>query len=172
MRLVEGAIQQARCRAAFKLVKQTDVQLDDLQGHLMRFQPHTVHFSGHGDGAGSIVVMEDRKPISPPIDALYNLLANLGEGVRLVVLNSCFSQPLAERLAEVVDCVIGTGQAIEDEAAIAFASALYGGLAYGKSLHTAFGLGVNALDLRRYPGSAAPRLLTRQGIDARRVCFC
>ncbi|MCS6871995.1 MAG: CHAT domain-containing protein [Anaerolineae bacterium] len=172
MRLVEQAIQSARCRDRFKLEKQTDLQLSDLQSHLLRFQPHIVHFSGHGDGKGGIVVMDGDQPVSVPIEALRELFVILGGSVRLVVLNSCYSQPSAEKLAEVVDCVIGTSEAIYDTSATEFARAFYNGLAYGRSVHTAFSLGVNALDLRRYADKDVPCLRTRNGIDATRVSFC
>lgn len=172
MRLVGDTLAMAHCRDKFKLEKQTDLQLGDLQAQLMRFQPHIVHFSGHGDGNGSIVVMEDRRPVSVPLKALGDLFAILRDNVRLVVLNSCFSQPLAEQIAQVIDCVVGTNEAIGDGAAIEFARAFYGGLANGKSVHTAFSLGVNALDLRNYADRDVPRLLTRNGVDATRVFFC
>jgi hypothetical protein len=172
MRLVEAALTTARCRDKFKLEKQTDLQLSDLQTQLMRFQPHIVHFSGHGDNNGSIVVMDDRRPVSVPLKALGDLFAILRDNVRLVVLNGCFSQPLAEQIAQVIDCVIGMNEAIGDGAAIEFARAFYGGLANGKSVHTAFSLGINALDLRNYTDRDVPRLLTRNGVDATRVFFC
>lgn len=172
MRLVDDALQRARHRDKFKLEKQPDLQLGNLQNQLLRFQPHVVHFSGHGDGAGSLIVMDGERPVSVPPSALRDLFSLLKQNVRLVVLNSCFSQPLAEQLAQVIDCVIGTNDSIGDAAAIEFARALYGGLGEGKSVQTAFALGVNALDLRRYPDRDVPRLLTRSGVDANQVFFC
>lgn len=171
MRQVEQAIQAARHRDKLKLEKQVDLHLDDLQRHLLNFKPRIVHFSGHGDGQGSIVVKNAERPVSVPIGALRDLFRTVG-GVSLVVLNSCFSQPLAEQLTEVVDVVVGTSSAIADNAAIEFSKAFYRGLANGESVHTAFSLGVNALDLRRYPDSAVLEPFTRAGVDARQVFFC
>ncbi|PJF35289.1 MAG: hypothetical protein CUN49_11340 [Candidatus Thermofonsia Clade 1 bacterium] len=172
MRLVEEAIRSARCRGHFRLEKQVDLQLNDLQSHLLRFNPSIVHFSGHGDAQGSIVVMNDRRSYSVPIDALCDLFRILKGSVRLVVLNSCFSQPLAERLAEVVECVIGTSAAIGDESAIEFAKAFYRGLANGESVHIAFALGVNQLDLKHYADRDKLHLFTRSGVDAKQIVFC
>jgi len=171
MREVDRAIRSARYRDRLKLEKQTDLQLDDWQAHLLRFKPRIVHFSGHGDEQGSIVVMDNGRPVSVPIHALRDLFGTL-RCTSLVVLNSCFSQPLAEALSEVVDVVVGTGDAIHDDAAIEFAKAFYRGLASGESALTSFSLGVNALDLRRYPESAVLMPFTRQGVDAAQVFFC
>jgi hypothetical protein len=171
MREVDRAIQSARYRDKFKLEKQTDLHLDDWQKLLLRFKPCIVHFSGHGDDQGSIVVTDNGRLISVPISALRDLFGVL-RGTSLVVLNSCFSQPLAEALSEVVDVVVGTSDAIGDDAAIEFAKAFYQGLANGASVHTSFSLGVNALDLRRYADSAVLKPFTRAGIDAAQVFFC
>ncbi len=171
MREVDSAIQSAPCRDRFRLEKQTDLQLEDLQAHLLRFKPRIVHFSGHGDDQGSIVVMDKGRPTGVRIPALRNLFGEL-RCTDLVVLNSCFSQPLAEALSEVVDVVVGTGDAIRDKAAVEFAKAFYHSLASGKSVHTSFALGVNALNLRGYPESAVLKPFTRSGVDDRQVFFC
>jgi hypothetical protein len=60
---------------------------------------------------------------------------------------------------------------IEDRAAIAFASALYGALAYGRSVRDAFDLGVIAIQAIESSGSRPkqqqmPRLFAAAGVDA------
>ena len=52
----------------------------------------------------------------------------------------------------------------------AFAAAFYRGLAYGKSVQTAFDLGLNELQLKGLmDDEAAPVLLIREGVDASAV---
>lgn len=172
MRRVDRAIQSARHRDKFTLEKQTDLHLNDIQRHLLRFQPHIVHFAGHGDNAGSIAVKsEDGAILSVPITALRDTFAILRDNIRLVVLNACWSQPLAESLAEVVDCVVGMGSEINDAAACDFSEAFYCALADGRNLHEAFALGVNRLDLQRLRASAAPKLTAKAGVNPDRLYF-
>ena len=48
--------------------------------------------------------------------------------VQLVVLNACYSAPIATALLAHVDCVVGMTGAIQDNAAQNFAIGFYGGL--------------------------------------------
>ncbi|MCE7945858.1 MAG: CHAT domain-containing protein [Chloroflexi bacterium CFX4] len=172
MRLVERAIQRASRRDKFNLEKQTDLHLKDVQEHLLRFQPHIVHFAGHGDNAGSLAVQgEGGAIVSVPITALRETFAILHDNIRLVVLNACWSQPLAAALAEVVDCVVGMSAEITDEAACDFSEAFYYALASGRSVHEAFALGVNALDLQRLRASAVPHLTSKAGVNPDQIYF-
>lgn len=89
--------------------------------------------------------------------------------LRCVVLNACFTAFQAEAIAAYVDCVVGTTQAIEDEAAIAFATAFYRAIAHGKSVGTAFELGRIEIGLRGLPGEHVPQLFYRPGIKPENV---
>lgn len=172
MRLVDRAIQRASHRDKFSLVTQPDLHLKDIQGHLQRFQPHIVHFAGHGDGAGSIAVKgEGGAIVSVPIKALRDMFAILHDNIRLVVLNACWSQPLAMALAEVVDCVVGMGDEISDNAASDFSEAFYEALANGRNVHEAFALGTNVLDLQRLRASMVPQLTAKTGVNPHHVYF-
>jgi len=63
-------------------------------------------------------------------DLLLAMLAILKRDMplRCVVLNACFTAEQAEAIAEHVDCVVGTAREIDDEAAVAFATAFTGPL--------------------------------------------
>jgi hypothetical protein len=61
--------------------------------------------------------------------------------------------------------------AIEDDAAIVFASTFYGALAFGRSVGQAFEQGRTALMLQGIPEENTPVLLNRPGSDALTVSF-
>jgi len=133
----------------------------------LRFEPHIVHFSGHGSPHEEII-LEDNDGKSRPVskEALIGLFKALKDNVRVVVLNSCYSQPQAEALCEVIDFTVGTGQAVKDKSAVAFAAAFYSALSFGRSVQTAFELAKAEINLKGLAGADIPVLLVRQGVAA------
>ena len=102
--------------------------------------------------------------------ALAQLFALLRGNIRLVVLNACYSEEQARAIVKEVDFVVGMADSIGDDGAGTFAAAFYRGLAYGKSVQTAFGLGLNELRLMELmDDEGVPVLLTREGVDASAV---
>jgi hypothetical protein len=156
---------------------------------LLRHQPHIVHFSGHGSGSGATsssttgrnvtlvdssgntsqinsgaIILEDNNGNSHPVStkALSNLFALLKDNIRCVVLNACYSEDQAQAIAEHIDVVVGMSTAIGDEAAIVFATAFYQALGYGRSIKTAFDLGVTQLLVMNIPEEKTPRLIANK----------
>jgi hypothetical protein len=77
------------------------------------------------------------------VEALGNMIASRREHkVRCVVLNACYTISEAKTLLKQVPYVIATVQAIDDDAAIAFATGLYQALAGGDDLGEAFNAGL------------------------------
>jgi hypothetical protein len=166
-REVEERIRGGRHRDILRLESRWAVRPDDLQEALLEHQPHIVHFSGHGSSASELLFEDDTgraRTVSTP--ALAELFRVLRDDVRVVVLNACFSLPQAQAIAAHIDFVVGMSQAISDEAAIAFATAFYRGIAYGRSVRTAFDLGVNSLQVHGIPENETPQLIVREGADA------
>ena len=160
VRAIDQSLQLARYRDAFDLEQAHAVRVADLQGLLMRHQPHIVHFSGHGAESGEILFQDDAGrayPVPPP--ALADVFLLLKDNVRCVVLNACFSQTQAEAIAQHIDCVVGMSEEIGDTDARAFAAAFYEALAYGRSVRTAFDLGRNRIDLYGLKDEDVPQLL-------------
>jgi len=62
------------------------------------------------------------QPIRVTTDALVDALKAYGRRVELIVLNSCKSEEIAQRLVDVCACAIGIGKTIRDHAAMIFAS--------------------------------------------------
>lgn len=80
-----------------------------------------------------------------PAESLASLFSVLHDNLVLVVFNACSASTQASALRRSAKVAIGMRSRTEDGAAIAFASALYGALAYGRSAQEAFTLGVAAL---------------------------
>src|SRR4051794_6478161 len=142
VRAIRERLRMAVHGGQFAVEQEWAVRVADLQGHLLRHQPHIVHFSGHGSRAGEIILEDqagNRQLVSPA--ALRRLFATLKDIVRCVVLNACYSESQARGIAESIDCVVGMSKAIGDESAIAFAASFYQALGYGRSIQTAFDLG-------------------------------
>src|SRR5687768_14148363 len=53
-RAIDQALRQAEYRDRFEIRQHWAVRIADLQGHLLRHQPHIVHFSGHGSKTSEI----------------------------------------------------------------------------------------------------------------------
>lgn len=165
---IDKKLREGEFRDSFELVPAWNVKPGELQGILQRHKPHILHFSGHGTKSKAKgIVLEDEKRNMFLLDkgALAKLLTILKDNIRIVVLNACYSESQGKLLQGVVDFTIGMNRAIGDEAAIVFASHFYQGLAFGRSVETAFELGKGQLDLSNIPESKTPKLLVRYGVD-------
>ena len=64
--------------------------------------------------------------------------------VRIVLFNSCYSQAQAEAIAQIVPYVIGSTSAVNDEAAIAFATGFYSGISEGLPVEMSVDRGITS----------------------------
>lgn len=143
----------------------------DLQDCLLRYQPHIVHFSGHGSDEGEIILQDqwgDSRAVSER--ALSKLFSALRDNIRCVVLNACYSEKQAKAIAEHIDSVIGMKKPIGDRAAISFTSSFYQALAYGRDVSTAFDLGCVQIDLEKLQEQDIPVLLSLK-TDPKKLFF-
>ncbi len=139
----------------------------DLQQAMLAFKPQIVHFSGHGTGHDGLVFEDDegnRKLIGS--QALANLFKLFSDEVECVVLNACYSKFQAEEIAQHIDYVIGTPQAIGDQAAIEFAVWFYAALGAGRSIEFAYNFGCNAIQLEGIPENVTPILYEKEKFNS------
>jgi hypothetical protein len=164
----------------------------DLLRELRELKPTVVHFSGHGGGSAGTADAAQGRDIGVPAapggapsglyfhsatggpqvvspEAIAQAFGSVDAGVRLVVLNACFTEPIAEALLAHVDCVVGTSGVIHDAAARSFAIGFYGGLGEHESVAAAFKQGQAAIHLDGLPDADRPRLRIRDGFDAARL---
>jgi len=160
-REIDEALREAEYRDRFEVKQQWAVRSDDLQKAFLRHRPNIVHFSGHGTQSSEIVLEDEKgmmRAVSPK--ALSGLFSEF-KTIRCVVLNACYSEQQAQAIAEHVDCVVGMTRAVEDAAAIQFATGFYRALGYGETVQTAFDLGRNQTVLEGLPAADTPHLVAK-----------
>jgi len=101
--------------------------------------------------------------------ALAMLSKATAASTRVVVLNACYSEPQADTLGNVVDCVVGMTGAIGDDAARSFAVGFYRALGDRRSVANAVEHAVATLAAKQYPDEQLPRCRIRDGADAHQV---
>jgi len=171
VRSIDEGIREGKLRDLFNVVSQWAVKVDALQGHLLRYTPHIVHFCGHGIETSEII-LEDNQGYSHPVSkqALSELFVILKDNIRCVVLNSCYSEDQALAIGEHIDCVIGMSRVIGDKSAITFSKAFYRALSYGRNVEEAFNLARNQIDLSNLEEKDKPKLIALH-INPREIIF-
>ena len=160
IRAIDKSLRLAEFRDKFVIRQHWAVRVTELQELLLRYKPDIVHFSGHGTKSSEIILEDDAGHSHPvSVRALTQLFSVLGDNVRCVVLNACYSEHQAQAIAEHIDCVIGIPEAIGDSSAVSFATAFYRALGYGRDVKTAFELGGGQIDLERLGEQDMPKLL-------------
>lgn len=167
-RLIAEKVRDARHRDLVTFRTRWAVRPGDLQQALLEDEPMVVHFSGHGGGAVGIVLHSQDQSEERLVaeDALAGLFRALKDNIRVVVLNACYSEVQAKAIVKEIDFVIGMSDSVGDEAARVFAAAFYRALAFGRSVQSAFDLGLNDLGLLGLgQEDHIPQLLVRPGVD-------
>ena len=177
---IRAELDRTRGAECFEFVTYWAAQAQDLHRELRRLKPTIVHLSGHGhknagesglhgDTRRQDLVVRDLEGRAPyvPAAALKQALAD-ADSVRLVMLDACHSGQLAEALLSHVDCVVGTGASIHDDAARNFVVSFYARLGEGESVADAYQQGRAAIRREGMRDSDRPQLKVRDGVDASR----
>jgi len=169
-REISERIQEGPCRDNFELYKHTALRPADLQRFLLMYRPHIVHFSGHGHKTQRII-LGGPSGRGKAIDGkgLAQVFALYKRYLRLVVLNSCFTDAMARSITEAIDYSVGTGKAIGDKAGVAFAGAFYRALGFGTSVKEAFASAKAELGLTKMPRSRGIELFVRDGLNEKDI---
>jgi len=189
-RSIHTELKRSGCRDRFEFVTRWAAEPLDVLREVRELKPTVVHFSGHGSAGGTgamtagpgreLVVASapdgtashglvfhasagGEQLVSP--EAIAQTLGAAGAPVRLVVLNACFTEPIAKALLAHVDCVVGMTGSIRAEAARSFAIGFYGGLGEHASVAVAFEQGRAAIQLEGLPDAKRPQLAVRAGFD-------
>lgn len=171
-RQIEHSLRAGRHRDAFQLIPQLAARRSDLQRALLEHRPAVVHFACHGSARAELVLRGDGPAAEiVPAESLASLFGVLQDNLVLVVFNACFAAGQALAIRRHAGVAIGMRTQIDDRAAMAFASALYEALAFGRSIRDAFELGAAAVAAVDPAQRGAPQLFVEPGIDARRICL-
>lgn len=193
---IERELRMTTGRDDFDFRSRWAVSVDEVMRALNELQPTIIHFSGHGGGsagvyvydaqqkprsgqrdigvvssAGIQLVDEQRQPQHVSARALTQMIASAAPSARLVVLNACFTDGVAEALRGVVDCVVGMRGAIGDDAARSFAVGFYRALGHRRSVGNAIEQAVATLAAKQLPDEHLPICYTRDGVSAAEVAL-
>ncbi|WP_414621421.1 effector-associated domain EAD1-containing protein [Calothrix sp. CCY 0018] len=131
IRKIQSAIERARNRDIFEVKIRTAVLPQVIRTAIAEEQPQIVHFCGHGEKDGSLILEDDggnNKSVSP--SALASLFKLHADYVKCVLLNACHSEKSAQTISQYINYVIGMNNSILDNPAIAFSEGFYDGLGY------------------------------------------
>lgn len=167
IRAIQAKVRASDHRDALEFDYRLAARSDDLIQALNEVQPAVVHFSGHGWSEG-LFLMDAQGQLPHGVDRahLAELFRVFRGQIRVVVLNACLSEPQAEAIAQVVGCAIGMREKISDAAAIAFGSAFYRAIGFGRSVQDAFDQARLAVPAGE---RECPQLAVGPGVDASKV---
>jgi hypothetical protein len=164
LREIRRSLRGAKLRDNFRLEVVTSARQKDIRQALLDHKPYVVHFSGHGsDDAEILILKDDGSPQFVGAGTLEPFFEIFSTHVRCVVLNSCYTQPLAEKIGQYVSYVVGMKNTVKDEVAIQYAAAFYDVLFAGEAIAKAHGIGCNAIKWADLPGDLLPVLHTAEG---------
>lgn len=148
-------------------------QLAQLGSELIDYKPAIVHFSGHCESDGSLILVDAiGEPCAAAPEAVARLLLAASGTIRMVVLNACYSAELARLLREKIQVVIGFETAISDSAALAFSPMFYRALAAPDvTLQQAIEHGRAGMDAEGGHESDCLRVSTAPGTDPAALVF-
>lgn len=146
---LEEELRGVKLRDSIRLVAKHAVRPDDLVRHVREENPNVIHFSGHGSTTG--IALRDDTGGHRDVEGAQLERFLRGRGVELVVLNSCYSKHQADPILAAVKAVVGTTDAVDDEAALRFTSAFYRSLGDGYTVREAFRDATDAVALHGLP---------------------
>ncbi len=167
IREIDEGLRRANKRELYKLEQKWAVRSRDFYRAILDYQPHIVHFCGHGAGEDGIVLEDDTGKMelvqTNALASMFKLFAQ--KGVECVILNACYSEVQAEAISQYVNYVVGMNRAVGDKAAVAFAVAFYDAIAAGYEVEEAYELGrsqmmsfreneIPVLKTKKFPNSA------------------
>jgi len=165
-REIHEQLQRAKLREQFDLHQRTCVRPTDLTQTMLDLVPNIVHFSGHGTKSGDLC-FEDKdgftKSISP--DSLGALFQQFSDSTKCVVLNACYSEAQAKKIADQIDFVVGMNTSIGDPSAIAFSIGFYQALGAGRPVDEAYEFGCIQIRLQGLIEHLTPVLFRKSGAD-------
>lgn len=130
LRVITDALQRARLRECYDLRISPAITFAQLIHDLDNRAPRFVHFSGHGDATGALILKTaDFQDITVTVEHLRQLFAEQRARPDLVVFATCYSRDLAAAIAPHVGHAIGFTGPLADLAAPTFSAVLYERLA-------------------------------------------
>lgn len=164
-RKITEAVQASPFGHLFEIKANWATKPSDLQKLFFEYEPHIVHYTGHSDMEGQLV-LQDENDWSQlvPVQAFADLI-KMCSSIKLVCLSSCFSLEQADDIAGYVDYVIGNTTSITDPAAIIFGETFYQSLAHGKTVGDSYKIAKNNVALHGFSDSEIIKLLIKKDVS-------
>ncbi|MFD8812747.1 hypothetical protein ACFV23_15000 [Streptomyces sp. NPDC059627] len=160
---IQQSITYSRYGHTIRLDALPAARSDDLAQYLATTAPDVLHFAGRGtpDG-GPRFVTDDGGEAPAAVDGLHACVtAAVARGLRLLVLNACWTDHLAKELSSIVPAAVGWQAEVADTHARDYARSLHRNLSAGESVAKAHATGCLMLGLAGCAG--LPQLHTMPG---------
>ena len=166
MREIKEGLKRAKKRDDYSIDRAEAVRYRDIHRAILEYEPHIIHFSGHGSGEDGLVFEDETGQIKlVDTEAIAGLFQLFADQVECVVLNACYSKYQAQKIAQHINYVVGMSQAIQDRAAIEFAVGFYDALGADKGYEFAYKLGCSLIQVAGIPQQLIPQLLTKDNLQ-------
>ena len=183
VKTIKEALKRSRKRDNFVVEYCLAATPSELRRALLDFEPHVLHFSGHGAGEQGLLFVSDesasaiyRSDIGEvrsrstnsneikfvPAQPLANLLKLCDEHLECVVLNACYSDVQGDAISANIPFTIGMRDVVEDNVAIKFSQGFYDAIGAGKSYEKAFEWGKVAIEFDLANNEASQILVLRK----------
>lgn len=137
----------------FSVITRSAIRETDFRNLLISKKPHILHFSGHGITNGLYFEDDNGQPKLASQKGIVNLLTSI-HSIHCVILNSCFSEDLANELRKSIPYIIGIKSEIQDHQSINFSIAFYGFLTYKYNIRKAFYYGKNSIEINTHSSTS------------------
>lgn len=149
-------------------------QVSDVLDALNEFQPHIIHFSGHGGDEGLLFdnrSVEEDGGWAVDFEAVNGIVSATAHPPRLLVFNACDTVDGADVFLETVPMVVAMSDSILDAAATMFAVTFYAAIVIGQPVDKALKQGRAMLKAMKVDGADLPTLIASPDIDASSETF-
>lgn len=172
IRHVQNEIRGSKFRDNITVQYCLAANLKSLLRGLNDFNPHIIHFSGHGHKSG--IAMDNASVAKPSVEMVsFELLAKALSATdsrpRIVILNACDSAAARKPFLKLGLIVISMKRSISDAAAVAFAVQFYGAIASGQSIKSAFDQGKIAVEATSISEADTPQLSCPKNVDSSKI---
>lgn len=163
---IEEEIIKSEFRDRINFVTKWCVSKKELLFAINQQKPDIIHFSGHSDTDCLVFQGADLKAETLPYEILADIIKTSSMFLKVVVLNSCYSEQQANGLSKIIPASIGMSNSISDDAAIIFASQLYSSLGFGCSIENSFEQAKIAMHIENSE-YMTPKLFVNKDINAK-----